>query len=247
MKRPGAKAAPPAPRAGKPGGADAPPTVFVVDDDADLRASIALLMRSVRLPVRSYAGADEFLADWKAEHPGCLILDVRMPGMSGLELQALLEERGTHIPVVFLSGHGDIPMALRAVRAGALDFLEKPFRDQSLIDAVHAALAADEAWRRERGEKQHLSALVEALSPREAQVAALVADGHSSPEIARKLRLSPRTVEMHRARLMKRLGVEGVADVTRVILEARGASLLPSAAPARRPSGRAPRRKEARG
>ena len=153
--------------------------------------------------------------------------------MSGLELQAVLKERKVEIPIVFLSGHGDIPMALRSVRNGALDFLEKPFRDQALIDAVHAALARDAASRRQRSERESLRALVMTLSPREAEVAGFVADGLSSPVIAKKLRLSPRTVEMHRARLMRRLGVEGVADVTRVILEARAASLISPSAPAR--------------
>ena len=200
------------------------PTVHVVDDDPDIRSSIALLMKSVRLTARTWAGADEFLAAWRPEEPGCLVLDVRMPGMSGLELQALLQERGAGIPIVFLSGHGDIPMALRAVKNGALDFLEKPFRDQALIDAVHAALAEDATRRRTRAEREEVLALVTSLSPREAEVAGLVADGLSSPEIAKKLKLSPRTVEMHRARAMRRLGVESVAELTRVILSARALS-----------------------
>ena len=200
------------------------PTVHVVDDDPDIRTSIALLMKSVRLAARTWAGADDFLASWRPEEPGCLVLDVRMPGMSGLELQALLKERGSGIPIVFLSGHGDIPMALRAVKNGALDFLEKPFRDQALIDAVHAALAEDAARRRNRAEREKVLALVASLSPREAEVAGLVADGLSSPEIAKKLRLSPRTVEMHRARAMRRLGVENVAELTGVILAARALS-----------------------
>lgn len=223
------------------------PTVLVVDDDPDIRSAIALLMKSVRLPARTFAGADEFLASWKADEPGCLVLDVRMPGMSGLELQAILRERGAEIPIVFLSGHGDIPMALRAVRNGALDFLEKPFRDQALIDAVHAAIAEDAARRQRRDAKKRVLALYSTLSPREAQVGGLVADGYSSPEIAEKLRLSPRTVEMHRARAMRRLGVEGVADLTRLILEARTLSAPVSAAasqvrrPRRTDGGRARR------
>lgn len=223
------------------------PTVFVVDDDPDIRSAIALLMKSVQLPVRSFEGADEFLAAWKEEEPGCLVLDVRMPGMSGLELQAVLKERKAGIPIVFLSGHGDIPMALRSVRNGALDFLEKPFRSQALIDAVHAALARDAASRSQRSEQESLRALVATLTPREAQVAGFVADGLSSPVIAKKLRLSPRTVEMHRARLMRRLGVEGVADVTRVILEARAASLISPSAPPRTPVRRPRPRTGARG
>jgi FixJ family two-component response regulator len=210
------------------------PVVHVVDDDADIRASIALLLKSVRLAARTHAGADEFLAAWRPEEPGCLVLDVRMPGTSGLELQALLKERGAGIPIVFLSGHGDIPMALRAVKSGALDFLEKPFRDQALIDAVHAALAEDASRRAARGEREALRSLVASMSPREAEVSGLVADGFSSPEIARKLRLSPRTVEMHRARAMRRLGVENVAELTRLILAAR-ALAASTAAPSRPP------------
>lgn len=197
------------------------PTVWVVDDDDDIRSSIALLMRSVRLASRTFAGAEEFLAAWRPEEPGCLVLDVRMPGTSGLELQAVLNERGAEVPVVFLSGHGDIPMALRAVKSGALDFLEKPFRDQSLIDAVHVALAEDASRRAARSEREALRALVGSMSRREAQVADFVVDGLSSPEIARKLKLSPRTVEMHRARAMRRLGVENVAELAKVILAAR--------------------------
>lgn len=216
------------------------PTVFVVDDDEDVRTAIALLMKSVRLPARTFAGAGEFLEAWRPETPGCLVLDVRMPGMSGLELQALLKERGAAIPIVFLSGHGDIPMALRAVRSGALDFLEKPFRDQSLIDTVHAALAEDDARRRRRDAREELLALVASMSPREAQVAGLVVDGLSSPEIAKKLRLSPRTVEMHRARLMRRLGVDSVAELTRLILEARALSGPASSPTSRRRPGRRP-------
>jgi FixJ family two-component response regulator len=190
-------------------------------------------MKSVRLPVRSFAGADEFLAAWKEDEPGCLVLDVRMPGMSGLALQGVLNEKGSEVPIVFLSGHGDIPMALRAVRAGALDFLEKPFRDQALIDAVHVALEQDEARRRARKERDAVTALVASMSPREAEVAGLVADGLSSPEIARKLKLSPRTVEMHRARAMRRLGVESVAELTRLILAARALGASTTAPPRR--------------
>ena len=163
--------------------------------------------------------------------------------MSGLELQALLKERDARIPIVFLSGHGDIPMALRAVRTGALDFLEKPFRDQALIDAVHAALAEDAGRRKAQQERESVLTLVGSLSPREAQVADLVVDGLSSPEIAQKLKLSRRTVEMHRARLMRRLGVESVAELTRVILAAR--ALIPPPASAADSSRRS--RRGARG
>ena len=217
-------------------------TVFVVDDDPDIRAAVALLMKSVKLPVRTFAGADEFLSKWDPGDAGCLVLDVRMPGMSGLELQNVLRERNAEIPIVFLSGHGDIPMALRAVRSGAVDFIEKPFRDQPLIDAVHEALVLDEARRQDRSERDNLLGRVGALTPRERQVAELVASGRSSPEIAKALKLSSRTVEMHRARAMKRLGVEGVVEMTRLILEARRASGSRAPAPARasreRPAGR---------
>lgn len=218
------------------------PVVHVVDDDADIRASIALLMKSVRLVARTWAGADEFLAAWHPEEPGCLVLDVRMPGMSGLELQAVLRERGATIPIVFLSGHGDIPMALRAVKSGALDFLEKPFRDQALIDAVHAALAEDASRRAARSEREALRALVGSMSPREAQVADLVVDGLSSPEIARELKLSPRTVEMHRARAMRRLGVENVAELAKVILAARALGGPPARPASAVRAKRAPKR-----
>lgn len=222
----------------RPGAPGVRATVFVVDDDPDVRSSIALIMKSVRLPARTFAGAGEFLAAWRPDEPGCLVLDVRMPGMSGLELQSLLAERGAEVPILFLSGHGDIPMALRAIRAGALDFLEKPFRDQALVDAVHAALAEDAARRRGRDQRERVRALFASLTPREAEVGGLVAGGLSSREIARKLRLSPRTVEMHRARAMRRLGVEGVAELTRVILEARALAGPAGSAPGRKGPGR---------
>ncbi len=227
--------------------ANGSPTVFVVDDDPDIRAAVALLMKSVKLPVRTFAGAGEFLSKWDPGDAGCLVLDVRMPGMSGLELQNVLHDRGEEIPVVFLSGHGDIPMALRAVRSGAVDFIEKPFRDQPLIDAVHEALALDEARREEKGEREGLLGRVGALTPRERQVAELVASGRSSPEIAKALKLSSRTVEMHRARAMKRLGVEGVVEMTRLILEARRASGSRSPAPVPPSPKRKPGRRGARG
>jgi len=163
-----------------------------------------------------------------------------MPGMSGLEVLRDLRSRhdAADLPVVMATARD--AMALRAVRLGALDFLEKPFRDQALIDAVHAALAEDASRRRRRETTEGLLALYAALSPREAQVGGLVADGFSSPEIAEKLGLSPRTVEMHRARAMRRLGVDGVVELTRVILEARALSGPAVSAPGRKRPGRPP-------
>jgi FixJ family two-component response regulator len=207
---------------------EAEPTVFVVDDEKDVCESIALLLRSAGLRARPFTDPAAFLKAVRPETPGCVLLDVRMPRLSGLEVQQRLLRRGARQPVVFVSGHGDIPMALRAVRAGALDFVEKPFRAETLIDLVRRGIEIDARRRKEGPARDEASALVAALTRREREVAEAVADGRSSREIAESLSLSVRTVEMHRARAMKALGVKGTAEMISLVLAARAAALAPA-------------------
>ncbi len=190
---------------------------WVVDDDADVRGAVALLLRTAGHEVEACASGEELLARLEPGSAGCILLDLRMPGMSGLEVQRDLLRRGMNQPVVFLSGHGDIPIAVRAVQAGALDFLEKPFRDEQLLAAVDRAVAADRRRREAEKVRAERQALLASMSRREAEVAQAIVEGLTTPEIAARLGLSPRTVEMHRARLKRRLGVNSLAEVVRIV------------------------------
>lgn len=193
-------------------------TVFVVDDEADVRDSVSLLMRSAGLAVETFATAHEFLQAGVWQRPGCLVLDVRMPGLSGLAAQQQLLERGIALPVIFISGHGDIAMAVRAVRAGALDFLEKPFSDQALLDCVHKALELDASNREHIAAAARLERNLNLLTPREWEVMAQLVEGKVNKIIARELRVSTRTVEIHRARVLHKMGVSNVSQLVRVVL-----------------------------
>lgn len=195
------------------------PTVHVVDDDDAVRSSLRLLLKSVGLPTVSHASAQEFLAAWDADQPGCLVLDVRMPGMSGIELQAELNQRGAIIPVIFISGHGDIPMAVEAIQHGAFDFLQKPFRDQDLIDRVQRALASDAEHRQLLQQRETLRQRYESLTPREQEVLQLVTQGKANKVMAGDLGVSQRTVEIHRARVMEKMGAQSLAQLVRMVLE----------------------------
>jgi len=199
------------------------PTVFVVDDDEAMRKSLAWLIGSVGLAVETYDGAAAFLAAWTAERPGCLVLDVRMPGMSGLELQDALARRGSMLPVIIITGHADVPMAVRALKAGAVDFIEKPFNDQALLDRIHEAVQRSEAAFAGQARHARVLALLARLTPRERQVAELVAAGKPNKVIAFELDLSMKTVEVHRHNVMEKLEVAGVADLTRLFMEADAA------------------------
>jgi len=194
-------------------------TVFVVDDDDAVRSSLRLLLKSVGLPVSLYASAQEFLAGYDATHPGCLVLDIRMPGMGGLELQQHLSLRGATIPVVFITGHGDVEMAVEAMQHGAFDFLQKPFRDQDLIDRVQRAFEKDAATRRELGEVSRIQARIDSLTPREREVLALVTSGKANKVVAAELAVSPRTVEIHRARVMEKMEAHSLAQLVRMVME----------------------------
>ena len=189
------------------------PTVFVVDDDAALREALVQLLEAAGLQVESHADGEAFLMAFQDDRPGCLLLDVAMPGMTGLEVQAELKRRGSRIPIVFLTGHGDIPMAVRAVQAGAVDFLEKPMTGGALLERVHRALALDGEERRARTLGREVADRFQRLSPREREVMALVVAGSSSKEAARLLGISVRTVEAHRTHVMHKMGAANLAEL----------------------------------
>ncbi len=195
------------------------PIIFVVDDDEAVRLSTEMLIRSMGLRVESFESAAEFLEDFDPQQPGCVILDIRMPGMSGLELQEHINGIGATIPIVFVTGHGDVPMAVTAMKAGAVDFIQKPFRDQELIDRVHAALDRDSENREQSRAKEKIQAHVDLLTTRELEVMNLVVDGRANKEIAFDLGLSPRTVEIHRARVMSKMSAGSLPDLVRKYLD----------------------------
>jgi len=195
------------------------PTVFIVDDDEAVRNSLRLLLKSVGLAASALPTAQEFLSSYSADQPGCLVLDVRMPGMSGLELQQQLNVRGAVIPVIFITGHGDIPMAVEAIQQGAFDFLQKPFRDQDLIDRIQRALAKDRTNRTELQEHTRTRERLESLTPREREELALVVSGKPNKVMAGDLGVSQRTVEIHRARVMEKMGASSLAQLVRMVMD----------------------------
>jgi two-component system response regulator FixJ len=194
------------------------PTVFVVDDDEAVRTSLKMLLKSVGRTVVDYASASAYLAAYQFERPGCLVLDIRMPGMSGLELQDQLNARGAIVPVIFISGHADVPMAVEAVQHGAFDFLQKPFRDQDLIDRVQAAIARDAVNRKQLRELQGLRQRLESLTSREREVLDLVTRGKANKVMAADLGVSQRTVEIHRARVMEKMEASSLAQLVRMMI-----------------------------
>jgi two-component system response regulator FixJ len=202
----------------------AQPVVVVIDDDDAVRGSLKLLLKSLNLSTVAYASAQEFLARYVLDQPGCLIVDVRMPGMSGLELQQILNLRGAMIPVIFISGHGDISMAVEAMQHGAFDFLPKPFCDEDLLDRVGRALQRDADNRRQVAQSDGIRACFEVLTPREREVLALVVVGKPNKIMAADLGVSQRTVEIHRARVMEKMRAGSVAHLVRMTLELEDAA-----------------------
>lgn len=207
------------------------PTIFVVEDDEAIRRFMRTLLNSVGLDTTAYGSAQEFLSNYDPQQPGCLVLDVRMPGMSGLELQQLLNLRGAIIPVIFVSGHADIPMAVDAMQHGAFDFLPKPFRDQDLIDRVQRALEKDRTGRAQLKQKDQIRARLESLTPREREVLDLVTRGKANKVMAGDLGVSQRTVEIHRARVMEKMGANSLAQLVRMVMDVSPATVTPERHP----------------
>lgn len=193
------------------------PMVFIVDDDPAIRIAMQALMDSVNLRHEILPSADEFLArHGDQQTPGCLVLDIRMPGLGGLELQDALLQRGNDIPIVFITGHGDVPMAVEAMQKGAVDFIQKPFRDQELLDRIHLALRTDEERRAEAHRIDEVQSLIDRLTQREHEVFDLVVTGKPNKVIAYELGVSQRTVEIHRARVMEKMRARSLADLVRM-------------------------------
>ncbi len=195
------------------------PQVFIVDDDEAVRSSLRFLIRSVGLQAQAFESAQEFLKSYDPRQPGCLLLDVRMPGMSGLDLQQELNRRGATIPVVFITGHGDVPMAVAAMQYGAFDFLQKPFRDQDLLDRVQRAMVRDAESRGRLAARAEIVARLATLTPREVEVMRLVTAGKANKVVGAELGVSQRTVEIHRAHVMEKMHAGSLAELVRMVLD----------------------------
>ncbi len=191
-------------------------TVFIVDDDAPVRKGLARLLKSAGYLIECFASADEFLDYWKiAPAPGCLLLDIQMPGLDGIQLQQALQASERFIPIIFITGHGDIPSSVKAIKAGAVDFFPKPFNADDLLRAVHEALQRDELERAARGERDAVSKRFYTMTPREREVMALVVRGMLNKQIAFELGASEKTIKIHRGRVMAKMKVKSVADLVR--------------------------------
>jgi two-component system response regulator FixJ len=191
--------------------------VFIIDDDSAVRDAVATLVESVGLHANCFADADTFLAEYRGGTPGCLISDVCLPGTDGVQLQRILKERRIEIPLIVISAHGDIPMAVEMVRRGAIDFIEKPFRNHVLLERIHEALEKAERRHREYMADAQQRAHLASLTPREKEVLPLLIDGHANKIIARELSLSPRTVETHRANILRKMHADSVTSLARVL------------------------------
>lgn len=191
------------------------PTVFIVDDDAAVREGLKWLVESVDLKAETFVSAQEFLENYKPRQLGCLLLDIRMPGMSGLALQQVLKSRSFDLPIIILTGHGTVQMAVEAMKAGAFDFIEKPFQNQRLLDRIHDAIDMSMSNSIESDKKTEVMRLLELLTPREHQVLNMVVAGETNKAIAYRLDISEKTVEVHRAKVMEKLGAVSLADLIR--------------------------------
>jgi len=200
-------------------------TVFVVDDDQAMRNSLKWLIESVGMQVETFDSAQAFLDAYYPARGGCLLVDVRMPGMSGLELQAYLTRREIGIPVIIITGHGDVSMAVKSMKVGAVDFIEKPFDDEELLNSIRNALQHDQKQRALRAQRSDIAAQVAELTPREYEVMTMVTDGKSNKEIAAELGVSAKTVEVHRARMMDKMRADSLAELVRMALLARGEAI----------------------
>jgi FixJ family two-component response regulator len=192
------------------------PIVFVIDDDESMRRGLTNLFESVGLQVQAFGSAPELLQRKLPDVPSCLVLDIRLPGMSGLDFQDLLEKGAIHIPIVFMTGHGDIPMSVKAMKAGAADFLTKPFRQQEMLDAVTAAIERDRKRRQDEKIVSNAQALFETLTPREREILALVSAGLMNKQIAAEIGIAEITVKIHRGHIMKKMGTRSLANLVRI-------------------------------
>jgi two-component system, LuxR family, response regulator FixJ len=193
------------------------PVVYLVDDDEAVRDSLGILLKSIGFMHESYASALDFLQHYDPKRHACLVADIRMPGLSGLELQQRLNEQGAEIPIIFITGHADVPMAVTAMKSGAADFVQKPFRDQDLIDRIHKGLDRDRERRVMRAEEDEIRARVALLTPRESEVMRRVVRGQANKVIAMDLGVSQRTVELHRARVMRKLKMRSLAELVHAV------------------------------
>lgn len=200
---------------------DTQQTVYVVEDDEAVRDSLELLLKSDGKPVSTYDNANAFLKEYSEKMAGCIVLDIRMPGMDGMELQKKLNEKHSILPIIFVTGHGDVPMAVDAMKEGAVDFIQKPYREEALLQKIEAALEQDKEQRKTLGEKQEILRRVKSLTPREHEIMDRMIAGQANKVIAIELEISQRTVEIHRSRVMHKMGTHSLAHLVRMVLSVK--------------------------
>ncbi|MCG8523224.1 MAG: response regulator transcription factor [Pseudomonadales bacterium] len=196
-------------------------TVYVVEDDEAVRDSLELLLKSDSKPVKTYESANAFLKDYSDKMAGCIVLDIRMPGMDGMELQKKLNDKHSILPIIFVTGHGDVPMAVDAMKEGAVDFIQKPYREEALLEKIEAALEQDQEQRKSLDEKQEIIRRVKSLTPREREIMDRMIVGQANKVIAIELEISQRTVEIHRSRVMHKMGTHSLAHLVRMVLSVK--------------------------
>ena len=196
-------------------------TVYVVEDDEAVRDSLELLLKSDGKPVKTYESATAFLKDYSDKMAGCIVLDIRMPGMDGMELQKKLNEKHSILPIIFVTGHGDVPMAVDAMKEGAVDFIQKPYREEALLEKIEAALKQDLEQRKSLDEKQEIIRRIKSLTPREHEIMDRMIAGQANKVIAIELEISQRTVEIHRSRVMHKMGTHSLAHLVRMVLSVK--------------------------
>ncbi|MEC9083157.1 MAG: response regulator FixJ [Pseudomonadota bacterium] len=196
-------------------------TVYVVEDDEAVRDSLELLLKSDSKPVKTYESANAFLKDYSDKMAGCIVLDIRMPGMDGMELQKKLNDKHSILPIIFVTGHGDVPMVVDAMKEGAVDFIQKPYREEALLEKIEAALEQDQEQRKSLDEKQEIIRRVKSLTPREREIMDRMIAGQANKVIAIELEISQRTVEIHRSRVMHKMGTHSLAHLVRMVLSVK--------------------------
>jgi FixJ family two-component response regulator len=196
-------------------------TVYVVEDDEAVRDSLELLLKSDGKAVRTYENANAFLKDYSDDMAGCIVLDIRMPGMDGMELQKKLNDKHSLLPIIFVTGHGDVPMAVDAMKEGAVDFIQKPYREEALLEKIESALENDKEQRKTLGEKQEIVRRIKTLTPRESEIMDRMIAGQANKVIAIELEISQRTVEIHRSRVMHKMGTHSLAHLVRMVLSVK--------------------------